>query len=483
MSALSGMSDSTSQFQKDISLAVDGLSVLVDITENWIDALSDLETIVQNYSYYSEFLKLVESNSNGELKKAAIYLRSALDSSMKIKLETYRNITIDNFKRWGEAYFSDVFFETCKLTKEYKTDDTLRWFVDSGQNVVEKVDGLNGAWGLGKMIGVLVGNLAVGGENLANRLLEIMAIRDISEILSTYLQDIISEEFHEVIGLEKEINFVSKYVTISQFLINCRIRGEYCWYSILSHDAGLLSWFNKETGESAEKIYNSIVGVMDEVQIELEKITTVSESSEIEEDVDYEYIRRHCLSNFHLETVDGNKVAYLSFWINYGESGSVEDFAFIWNDNQSKYELQGNRSGKNFDVNVELKNENAIKIDVICKEVYYNWITGERDTVWSSAEYQKQKITSGDESNSKITKDEAIELAKQKMGIEFRYVYTQMIEFDEVNYFVILVKGQADTEDASIGKLRKVFVSEDGTFVKEGVDYIQNENIMIEFYE
>ena len=33
------------------------------------------------------------------------------------------------------------------------------------------------------------------------------------------------------------------------------MRGEYCMYSIVANDAGLLSWFNKKSAEEAEQWY------------------------------------------------------------------------------------------------------------------------------------------------------------------------------------------------------------------------------------
>lgn len=111
VSAMSKLSDSTDALSQKISKAIDGLSVLDDTTENWIEALSDLETSVQNYSYYSEFLQIIEENSEGELKKAAESLRKNLESGMKIRLEAYEDITNENIKKWGEEYFSDVFLK------------------------------------------------------------------------------------------------------------------------------------------------------------------------------------------------------------------------------------------------------------------------------------------------------------------------------------------------------------------------------------
>ena len=389
VSVMSGMGSTTSQLEENISMAIDGLSVLIDTTENWIGALSDLETVVQSYSYYSDFLELIESNSTGELKKAAESLKSTLTLSMKIRLETYTDVTKENFERWGEEYFSDVLFEACKTTKEYKTDDNVKWFVDFGYDLSEKLDGLIDSWELGENIGKLMGNLIAGGENLANRLQETMAIKDIGGVLSDYLHDKAIQEFSEVIGTEKEIDFVQKYVTISKFLVDCRIRGEYCLYSIVANDAGLLSSYNKETGKNAEDMYNGLVGVMEDVSNELDKVNRSLRINEIDTNVYYEFSNGEILSQLYFETVDGKKMANLFFWHNYGASASDEDFVFLWNDNKSLYKLQGNRSKKFFNVCFRYENEQIIKIDIICQEEYYNWITGEKDNIFLSADYQK----------------------------------------------------------------------------------------------
>ena len=218
VSAMSKLSDSTDALSQKISKAIDGLSVLDDTTENWIEALSDLETSVQNYSYYSEFLQIIEENSEGELKKAAESLRKNLESGMKIRLEAYEDITNENIKKWGEEYFSDVFFETCKLTEEYETDDTFKWFMDSSQNVIEKFKTIKDSWEIGKAVGILVGDITVGGENLINRLREVMAVNEIGKVLSEKLQDMVTEELDDVIGTKEELDFVQKYVMQSKFL-------------------------------------------------------------------------------------------------------------------------------------------------------------------------------------------------------------------------------------------------------------------------
>lgn len=242
------------------------MSVLIDNTDNWISALSNLETVVQDYSVHYEFLEIIEKNSNdNNLKEAASTLREGMSKAMKIKLDTYSEISNENFENYKEFFFTDVFFEVAKQTAEYESDETLSFFVDSGDSIVSSMDVLGDSWELGTMIGTLVGNVVAGGENLINRVLEMMAIYDVSIILQDYLIDT-QDNFLSNIGNEEEESYLNKYMSFSQYLIGCRIRGEYCLYSIVANDAGLLNWFNKESAEEAKEWYDNKVDKIINIQ-------------------------------------------------------------------------------------------------------------------------------------------------------------------------------------------------------------------------
>lgn len=81
-----------------------------------------------------------------------------------------------------------------------------------------------------------------------------MALYDISLIL----QDGILETGNDFLlkyGKESALSEKEKYVEYSQFLIGCRIRGEYCLYSTVANDSGLQSWLNQDVGKEAEQWY------------------------------------------------------------------------------------------------------------------------------------------------------------------------------------------------------------------------------------
>ena len=253
----------------NLSTAISGLDKLAENTDNWIDALSDLETILQNYEKHEVFLTAIENGSEGTLKQAAAKLKNAMSTAMKIKLDTYTEISNENFKNYSEFFFEDVFFKALKNTQEYASDDAFAFFVDGGNSIVEKIGFLNASWELGKQIGTLAGNLAVGGEDLINRVREIKVATDIRRALSKsmlnqvmqYTTDYSSHTAQEILYDE-----IQQYVTLSEYMINCDMRGEYCMYSIVANDAGLLSWFNKGSAEEAEQWYYDSCELLESIQ-------------------------------------------------------------------------------------------------------------------------------------------------------------------------------------------------------------------------
>lgn len=271
VSVMVGNNPEVSKLETMISTAINGLDVLIDNTDNWIVALSNLETIIQDYSEHDKFLRLIIDKSDGELKAAAQTLHKGLEKALEIKLDTYRDISDKNYKNYEEFFFSDVFFNVVKQMPEYETDEALKYFVDVGDTIVSKVGTWGSSWELGKMIGTLVGDVVVGGENLINRVLEMMAIYDISVVLQGEIIEK-GNEFLTNLGTDSEGSLIDTYVAFSQYLIGCRIRGEYCLYSIVAKDAGLLSWFNKKSAEEAKIWYEEKVERILEIQNNLLKV-------------------------------------------------------------------------------------------------------------------------------------------------------------------------------------------------------------------
>lgn len=266
---MKGVDKSTEQLGDWIKIAISGLETMAGNTTNWIEGISDLETIIQNYAKHDAFLALIETKADDSLKKAASTLRTSMAEAMKIKLNSYSDISNENFQNYTEFFFEDLFFEALKLTDLYDTDDAFQVFVDLGSNVFKLWTAIK----VGVEIGKFIGNIAVGSEDVINRVLEMKAVYDISEILENELTSI-KQNFDDAYSIETDTT-AQTYITYGYYLISSRIRGEYCMYSMLAKDSGLYSHFGDETAKKAERVYNNLTLKLADVKKNLDMIPSV----------------------------------------------------------------------------------------------------------------------------------------------------------------------------------------------------------------
>lgn len=180
---MAGSNPAATKFEEELSVAIDCLGMAIKEDERWIKYVSYLETLVQDYSSYDTFLNLIIEKSDGELKEAAQELRDGMDRYMELKLNAYSEINDANFEDYTEFFFEDIFFDSIKQTPDYENNSSVRFITDMGDDIISKASLIKDSWELGEMIGVLVGNIAVGGEDMINRVLEMMALYDISLVL------------------------------------------------------------------------------------------------------------------------------------------------------------------------------------------------------------------------------------------------------------------------------------------------------------
>ena len=107
----------------------------------------------------------------------------------------------------------------------------------------------------------------------------------------------------------------------------------------------------------------------------IEEGTSDGDYNELES---YEYEKGEYLSSLEIYEVNGIKSAYLGFWHNYGDSASDEDYIFDLEDGKTEYSVVGNRSGKNFLLDI-LPTDDGMRIKLIEKnqETQYSWPDGE----------------------------------------------------------------------------------------------------------
>ena len=378
VSVMVGTNPAASELETTLSTAVDGLSVLIDNTDNWISALSNLETIVKDYSEHDNFLKLLEEKSNGELKEAAQTLRKGMKKALEIKLDTYQDVSDKNYKNYEEFFFSDFFFDAVKQLPEYENDEALKYFIDAGDNVVSKVGTLESAWDLGKIIGTMVGDAVVGGENLINRVLEMMAIYDISEILQEKILDT-GTEFLNDLGKDNEESLVETYIALSNYLIGCRIRGEYCLYSIVAEDAGLLSCFNKNSAEEAKlwyeektkkilSIQDDLMSIFEENVSNEEEYTIISPKEGFYQYYDGEYIYGIKFRNVQKESAE--VLFGMTPDINLPYENELNQF--MYSPSQHSYNVLDSRNNNEHSIVIDFLDSNNINITISGENININ---------------------------------------------------------------------------------------------------------------
>lgn len=284
-----GLLSGDSKFEKVLSTAIDGVSAGIDSADAWLEAIYDIDTLMQDYSNYDQFLEVVEKNSSGELESAAHKMRNAFEQILKIKLEQFGQASSSSLDSMSEFFFSDLAVDLLKKNALYNDDECVHIILDETGGLIDKLGIIKDSLELGFIIGKTVGNIVVGGENLINRVLEVKALTDISNAVGIRIPELATDAISSFSD-EK----TKDVVHLAQMLVSTRIRGEYCMYSILASDAGLLSWANKKSIEEAEQWYehqsNAIINIEERLKrvITPPKAVSVDFTVEIADDYSYQ---------------------------------------------------------------------------------------------------------------------------------------------------------------------------------------------------
>jgi hypothetical protein len=255
-----------------IETAVDAVSLLSDNTENWIETMSNLETILQDYTEYDEFLELIEMEGEGDLKIAASMMRTSMQNAMDIKLKAYAELSDKNFDNYTEFFFNDVLYEVAKQTDIYENDDLFQFFIDACDSVENGEFVVFDSFDVGIDIGHLIGNIVVGSDNMKSRMLEMEALYDISSILQSKVIEEASPFIQAYYG-EGSNPYTEELINYCNALIACRYRGEYCILNMLVNDSGLLSWMNIKSFDAINEWYKSVVNTLSGIKSQIPVIS------------------------------------------------------------------------------------------------------------------------------------------------------------------------------------------------------------------
>lgn len=313
VSVYTGLYPSDSEIADGLETAIDVLTIEYDNINNWIDTLTNLETVLQDYSNYDSFLKIIEDNADGDLKEAASSMRNSMRKMLLVKLGAYAETEKENLENYTEFFYDKYFFNLARKSSYYTSDEAFKFGIDAGEKIFEDEMILLDAWDLGVNIGKLAGNILVGGENLIKRVIEMEALYDISLILQ---ENILTENNQFVIDYNQQklqADDAQNLEEMIRFLLAARQRGEYCIWNVVVKDGGMLSYFNYKSKGQANQWYQSQVNILSDLKDSIprnedQKIeTSTGDLNEGESSSDISETENTDINNKYLEFIEQYK--------------------------------------------------------------------------------------------------------------------------------------------------------------------------------
>lgn len=265
-----------------IDAATDGADVIIDNVEQ----AKYYETAIRDYTQSKLFLDAVSSYAeNEELRTTASALLRANDKLLESRLEYLADssATLANYQ--AEFFVKNMSFELLKTADLYKTDETVKWYVDCGEKISKSVQSIfSGAKFAFKMT-MLAGDIGFGTSDTFNRYQEMKIVSDIAGAIVEANHNVQTPSRYDS---PDALNIIQTKCDYYKMLIVTHARGEYLVYQLLINDAGLLSDFRalfdafKEPGETTESWYNGQISVMLEYYDILNNMFVIEEDTNME---------------------------------------------------------------------------------------------------------------------------------------------------------------------------------------------------------
>lgn len=278
---------------ENISIAVSVINQIPKDSEDWVKSAGTLKTTLQLYEKYDIFLRAVEKNSTGELKEAASELRADQTQVVNAHLQTFGSLAFDSAEDYAKLFISGIWVEdwiNCLDARFPKVRNLInKTFIRfSGQP-----SGLTGyqifqAAKLGVDIGKLSGNLLVNAEDILSYVVEIKAVHDISIALETEMEAIMGRFQANNSGITK--TDAQNYIEYGNYLISCRIRGQYCMTAIYLHPT-IIPICSEEDAKNAESLYNGLSNNLLDIKKKLDAICSGTSLSLVLSGIDADTIQ------------------------------------------------------------------------------------------------------------------------------------------------------------------------------------------------
>lgn len=245
-----------------IDAATDGADVIIDNVEQ----AKYYETAIRDYTQSKLFLDAVSSYAeNEELRATASALLRANDKLLESRLEYLADSSAILADYQAEFFVKNMSFELLKTADLYKTDETVKWYVDCGEKISKSVQSIFSGAKFAFRMTMLAGDIGFGTSDTFNRYQEMKIVSDIAGAIVESNHHVQTPSHYDP---PDALNIIQTKCDYYKMLIVTHARGEYLVYQLLINDAGLLSDFRalfdafKEPGETTESWYNGQISVM-----------------------------------------------------------------------------------------------------------------------------------------------------------------------------------------------------------------------------
>ncbi len=236
---------------KLISETISKIDKFSGAAENAVSLISNLETATEQYVRYDRILQQIENSADGEMKEAASIMRKSLNSYYEYAIGEYSELAMEGVYDVGSTIF------------DFNAEELKNSLPESEQKLWDKLDNFNllkDSFKLGAEGTLFLGNVILNTEDMVKRIREITAVSELNSVLEeVYLKD--KEAFliaYDDGETTKEL--CENYFSTIDYIYSNRRRGEYCFYSLMKNDMGVLSWFydEKEIDEWYQKFLDFI---------------------------------------------------------------------------------------------------------------------------------------------------------------------------------------------------------------------------------
>lgn len=257
-----GSADLLEEMSPIIDAATSGRDVII---EN-IDQAKYYETTIRDYSRSQLFLEAVRSYAkNEELRATASALLEANNNLLEKRLEYLSDSSATLVNYQAEFFVKNMSFALLKTTDLYKTDATVKWYVDCGETLCSSVGSVLSAGNFAFKMTMLAGDIGFGTSDTFNRYQEMKIVSDIAGAIVEANHNVLIPSSYDS---PEALDIIQTKCDYYKMLIVTHARGEYLVYQLLINDAGLLSDFRalfdafKPQEETTEGWYNGQIGVM-----------------------------------------------------------------------------------------------------------------------------------------------------------------------------------------------------------------------------